>query len=118
VIRLRFFRPGIERTVRLALLVALGVAGLEGATWVYRTHGEAERWREVACAARLREAACRSPLLVDSATSNEPCSALQQLGLSLDDAPSPARAFLRIETPAAAKRLRSAAPAHPASEPW
>jgi hypothetical protein len=81
---MRFFRPEVERALRLlGGLLLLGLVLLPMA-WGYEQRKQAKAWQSVACAYRLREVARRVPLVATVEYMPDPCPALERLGLELD----------------------------------
>jgi len=84
---MRFFRPEIERTLKLIMtLVFLGLIVLP-ASWGYEQRRQALRWQNIACAYRISEVARRSPIVTAGVRyDGDSCSVLRRLGL---DIPAP-----------------------------
>ena len=80
---MRFFRPEVERALRvLGGLLLLGHILLPMA-WGYEQRKQAKAWQSVACAYRMREVARRVPLVTVEYIP-DPCHTLERLGLELD----------------------------------
>jgi hypothetical protein len=81
---MRFFRPEVERALRvLGGLLLLGLILLPMA-WGYEQRKQARAWQTVACAYRMREVARRAPLVATVEYIPDPCHTLERLGLELD----------------------------------
>ncbi len=81
---MRFFRPEIERTLRmLGVVVLVGLVILPIA-WGYEQRRQARTWQAVACAYRMREVARRAPIVASADYGTDPCTVLQRLGFQLD----------------------------------
>ena len=81
---MRFFRPEVERALRvLGGLLLLGLILLPMA-WGYEQRKQARAWQTVACAYRMREVARRTPLVATVEYTPDPCHTLERLGLELD----------------------------------
>ena len=81
---MRFFRPEVERALRvLGGLLLLGLILLPMA-WGYEQRKQAKAWQTVACAYRMREVARRVPLVATVEYIPDPCHTLERLGLELD----------------------------------
>ena len=73
---MRFFRPEIERALRLVVaLLLLGLILLPMA-WGYEQRKQARAWQSVACAYRMREVARRAPLVSTVEYIRDPCPTL------------------------------------------
>ena len=85
---MRFFRPEIERGLKLIMtLIFLGLIVLP-ASWGYEQRRQARRWQNIACAYRISEVARRSPILAAGVRyDGDACGVLQRMGL---DIPAPA----------------------------
>jgi hypothetical protein len=89
---LKVFWPGVEICLRIALVLVLIIVVSLPLAWGYRQHAEAELWREVACAYRLKEA-LRERLVSPADLGGRPCARLDELGLQFEPpAAFPARA--------------------------
>jgi hypothetical protein len=81
---MRFFQPEVE-----AVLKVLGGVTLIGlivlpTRWAYEQRQQARAWQSVACTYRMREIARQVPLMAPVASTPNPCSKLERLGLELD----------------------------------
>jgi hypothetical protein len=89
---LKVFWPGVEICLKIGLAVLMIIALVLPIAWGYRQHAEAEQWREVACAYRLKEA-LRDRLIAHADVGGRPCARLDELGLQFEPAAAvPARA--------------------------
>jgi hypothetical protein len=81
---LKIFRPGVEICLKIGLALVMVVVVILPLAWGYRQHAEAELWRDVACAYRLKEAV-RERLISQAALGGgRPCERLDDLGLRFD----------------------------------
>jgi len=85
---LKVFWPGVELCLKIGLAVLMIVVVVLPLAWGYRQHAEAEQWREVACAYRLKEA-LRDRRIAHADLNGRPCARLDELGLQFE----PAAAF-------------------------
>jgi hypothetical protein len=89
---LKVFWPGVEMCLKTGLALVLIMVVVLPLAWGYRQHAEAELWREVACAYRLKEA-LRERLIGHAELGGRPCVRLAELGLRFEPAAAfPARA--------------------------
>jgi hypothetical protein len=84
---LKVFWPGVEICLRIGLALVMVMVVVLPLAWGYRQHAEAELWRDVACAYRLKEA-LRERLISPADLGGRPCARLDELGLRFE--PSPA----------------------------
>jgi len=71
---MRFFRPGVQRTINLVVAGGTVCAVVLPATWAYRQGQEARLWRETACVYRLREAGGRTDAMLSVGyRAHDPC---------------------------------------------
>jgi hypothetical protein len=88
----KVFWPGVELCLKLGLALATIMAVVLPLAWGYRQHAEAELWRDVACAYRLKEA-LRERLISPADLGGRACARLNELGLRFEPpAAFPARA--------------------------
>ena len=81
---MRFFRPEVERALKLlGGLLLLGLILLPMA-WGYEQRKQAQAWQSVACSYRMREVTRRTPVVAAVDYAQNPCMTLQRLGLDLD----------------------------------
>lgn len=81
---MRFFRPEVERALRvLGGLLLLGLILLPMA-WGYEQRKQAQAWQTVACSYRMREVTRRTPVVAAVDYARNPCVTLERLGLDLD----------------------------------
>ena len=80
---LKVFRPDVEICLRVGLAVVVLTAVLMPVAWAYRQRAEAELWRDVACAYRLKEA-LRDRLITQADVGGRPCARLAELGLTIE----------------------------------
>ena len=80
---MRFFKPGVQRIINLVVAGAVVCAFVLPVTWAYRQAGEARRWRETACAYRLRETAGPTNVLLAVRYGDDPCGTLGRQGLGV-----------------------------------
>jgi hypothetical protein len=91
----KVFWPGVEIGLKIGLTLVMIVVVVVPLAWGYRQHAEAELWREVACAYRLKEA-LRDRLIAHAELGGRPCARLDELGLRFEPAVAfPARATTR-----------------------
>lgn len=82
---LKVFRPDVEACLRIALAVLVLTVVLLPLVWGYRQHSEAQAWRDLACAYRLKEALRERPVPAVHLTGRAgPCARLAELGMSLE----------------------------------
>jgi hypothetical protein len=80
---MRFFRPEVERVVRVVVIgVAVG-ALLLPLTWAYQHRRAARAWRETACTYRLREAVRLTNAMLTVKSGDDACATLSRLGLEV-----------------------------------
>jgi len=82
-----FFRPELERVLRVAAVLALVGAIVVPVSWGYEQRQQARTWQQTACAYRLREVARATSSLVGGDRRSNACAMLRQLGLDLDATP-------------------------------
>ena len=88
----KVFWPGVEICLKLGLALVTLMAVVLPLAWGYRQHAEAELWRDVACAYRLKEA-LRERLISPADLGGRACARLDELGLRFEPpAAFPARA--------------------------
>jgi hypothetical protein len=88
----KVFWPGVELCLKIGLALVLIVVVVVPLAWGYRQHAEAELWREMACAYRLKEA-LRERLISPADVAGRPCARLEELGLRFEPSTTfPARA--------------------------
>lgn len=88
---LKVFWPGVEISLKIGLALVMIMVVVLPLAWGYRQHAEAELWREVACAYRLKEAL--RDRRIGHAEVGRPCARLDELGLQFEPAVAfPARA--------------------------
>ena len=88
----KVFWPGVEICLKLGLALVMIMVVVLPLAWGYRQHAEAELWRDVACAYRLKEA-LRERLISPADLGGRACARLDELGLRLEPpAAFPARA--------------------------
>ena len=81
---MRFFRPEVERLIKMvATGVVIGAFALP-LGWGYQQRREAQTWREAACAYRLRDVARVTNLVLKARHGEDSCAALRRLGLEVD----------------------------------
>lgn len=90
---LKVFWPGVELCLKIGLAVVMIIVVLLPLAWGYRQHAQAEQWREVACAYRLKEA-LRDRRIAYAEPGGRPCARLDELGLPYE----PAQAFPALAT--------------------
>jgi hypothetical protein len=86
--RLRGFKvfwPGVEICLKIGVALVMIVVVVVPLAWGYREHAEAELWREVACAYRLKEA-LRDRHIRHAELGGRPCARLDELGLRFEPA--------------------------------
>lgn len=83
MIRPRFFRPNVERTLKALFGVAIVVAFLVTFAWGYEQRRQAQVWRETACAWRAAELARSAPFVTRDLELRSACTRLDALGVSL-----------------------------------
>jgi hypothetical protein len=91
----KVFWPGVEICLKLGLALVMVMILVMPLAWGYRQHAEAELWRDVACAYRLKEA-LRERLISPGDLGGRPCVRLDELGLRFE--PTPAFARTRAAT--------------------
>jgi hypothetical protein len=79
-----FFRPELERALRVAAVLALVGAILVPVHWGYEQRQQARTWQQTVCAYRLREVARGTNSLVGGDRRGDACALLRQLGLDAD----------------------------------
>lgn len=82
----KVFWPGVERCLKIGLALVTLVVIVVPLAWGYRQHAEAELWRDVACAYRLKEA-LRERRISPADIGGRPCARLNELGLRLEPSP-------------------------------
>jgi hypothetical protein len=85
---LKVFWPGVEICLKIGLALVMVMVVVVPLAWGYRQHAEAELWRDIACAYRLKEA-LRERLISPADLGGRPCARLDELGLRFE----PPRAF-------------------------
>lgn len=81
----KVFWPGVELCLKAGLTLVVIVVVVVPLAWGYRQHAEAELWREVACAYRLKEAV-RERHIGAGELRGRPCARLDELGLRFEPA--------------------------------
>jgi hypothetical protein len=81
---MRFFRPEVERVLKLLGGLLLLALILLPVAWGYEQRKQARAWQSVACTYRMREVARRVPLIATVEYTRDPCPTLERLGLELD----------------------------------
>ena len=81
---MRFFRPGLERALKVVGALALVGAIAVPVGWGYEQRQQAHTWQEIACGYRLREVARETNFLVNIDRRGNTCARLRQLGLDLE----------------------------------
>ena len=81
----KVFWPGVELCLKIGLGLVMIVVIAVPLAWGYRQHAEAELWREIACAYRLKEA-LRERLISPADVGGRPCARLDELGLRFEPA--------------------------------
>ena len=82
---LRFFRPEIERAIKLGAIIALGTAYFTTLAWGYEWRRQARSWRDVACEHELKLIAQTTPLIAEGLGRGDACGTLDRLGLARHD---------------------------------
>ena len=82
---LRFFRPEVERAIKLSAIVALGTVYFTTLAWGYDWRRQARSWRDVACEHELKLIAQPTSLITVSLKRGDACGTLDQLGLARHD---------------------------------
>jgi len=83
MIRPGYFRPEIERTVKIGAMALAFTVFLGTFAWGYEQRRQAQAWRDLACTYRLAEVGRRAPFLAVDEQMPEACSRLTDLGLSV-----------------------------------
>src|SRR5215470_10645070 len=85
-----FFRPEIERAMKIGVAAIAFSVFLGTFAWGYEQRRQAQTWRDLACTYRLADVGRRATFLaVDEQTSGA-CSRLSDLGLSVSSSVSSA----------------------------
>jgi hypothetical protein len=79
---LRFFRPEIERAIKLGAIIALGTVYFTTLAWGYEWRRQARSWRDVACEHELKLIARTTPLIAEGLGHGDACAMLDRLGLA------------------------------------
>jgi hypothetical protein len=82
----KVFWPGVELGLKIGLALVALVVIVVPLAWGYRQHAEAELWRDVACAYRLKEA-LRERRISPADVGGRPCARLSELGLRIEPSP-------------------------------
>ncbi len=81
---MRLFRPDVELTLKtIGIIVLVGLIVLPMG-WGYEQRHQARTWRRVACAYRVKEVARDAGFLIGLDVRDDPCAALQRLGVALE----------------------------------
>ena len=81
---MRFFRSEIESVLKmLGILTLIGLIILPMA-WGYEQRKQAQAWQSLACSYRMREVTRRTPVVAAVDYAQNPCLALERLGLDRD----------------------------------
>ena len=88
---LKVFWPGVEIGLKIGLALVTVMVVVLPLAGGYRQHAEAELWRDVACAYRLKEA-LRERLISPADVAGRPCARLEELGLRFEPFPTFPRA--------------------------
>ena len=86
----KVFWPGVEICLKIGLALVMVMVVVMPLAWGYRQHAEAELWRDVACAYRLKEA-LRERIISPGDLAGRPCARLEELGLRFEPGPTFAR---------------------------
>ncbi len=81
---LRFFRPEVEATIKLAVAVGLSSFIVLSFAWGYEQQRQAQNWRLLACTYRLQDSVRRAPFMSGVLNTPDPCATMENLGLRLD----------------------------------
>lgn len=81
---MHFFRPEIERLLRLLGIITFGTLVILPIAWGYEQRKQARTWQSAACTYRMRELALRSPLVARVDSGGDPCRTLERLGFVLE----------------------------------
>ena len=82
---MRFFRPEVERALRLGAVIALGTVYFTTLAWGYEWRRQARTWRDTACEHELKLIAQTIPLLAEGLDRGDACGTLDRLGLARRD---------------------------------
>lgn len=81
---MQIFRPEVQAVLRMLTIAALVGMIVAPVMWGYEQRRQAQTWRAVACAYRMRELVRQAPLFADVDVAGGPCATLDRLGLDVD----------------------------------
>ena len=81
-----FFRPDIERVVRIGVVTMAVSVFLGTFAWGYEQRRQAQTWRDLACSYRLADLGRRATFLAVDEQTPAACSKLTELGISVQGA--------------------------------
>ena len=81
---LRFFRPEVEATIKVAVAVGLSSLVVLSFAWSYEQQRQARNWRQLACTYRLQDSVRRAPFMSGVLNTPDACVTMEDLGLRLD----------------------------------
>ena len=85
-----FFRPEIERVVKVGVAAIAFSVFLGTFAWGYEQRRQAQTWRDLACTYRLADVGRRATFLAVDEQTPEACGRLIELGLSVQGSASTA----------------------------
>jgi hypothetical protein len=83
-----FFRPEIERAVKIVAATLTFSVFLGTFAWGYEQRRQAQTWRDLACTYRLADVGRRATFLAVDGQTPEACTRLNDLGLSVQSSVS------------------------------
>ena len=96
MIKSGFFRPEIERAVKIGVAAIAFSVFLGTFAWGYEQRRQAQTWRDLACTYRLADVGRRATFLAVDEQTPEACSRLSDLGLSMQGSSASAAADTNI----------------------
>jgi hypothetical protein len=78
-----FFRPDIERVVKIGVAAIAFSVFLGTFAWGYEQRRQAQTWRDLACTYRLADVGRRATFLAVDEQTPAACSRLSELGLAV-----------------------------------
>ena len=83
MIKSGFFRPEVERAVKIGVAAMAFSVFLGTFAWGYEQRRQAQTWRDLACTYRLADVGRRATFLAVDEQTPAACSRLTELGLSV-----------------------------------
>jgi hypothetical protein len=81
-----FFRPDIERVVKVGVVAMAFIMFLGTFAWGYEQRRQAQTWRDLACTYRLADVGRRATFLAVDEQTPAACGRLTELGISVQGA--------------------------------